>query len=229
MPSQRAWLSHGWSFLLAFFTLLTAFAQTSDLAQDSLPQPADPALYERVMVRLDLSSLIGWRDRSTAGTTFRLGLEHHITEQLGWLWEVSSALQLRNGEYFSPNLNVERSGLTLQLTPRYYFSEGLDLGTQFDDASFSTNYLALQMATTLMALPQLGQPMVSRMYTDNFSFVPMVGLQRRLWTFAYVDLAVGVRMSYLQPGAMSVNPQSLPDGWSWAPAANLQLGLGLGN
>ena len=194
---------------------------------DSLLDHIQELHNQRVMIRADLASLIRWRGGRGLGGVARVGIEGKLSQRWSVLGEVDTRYLMISGDGTLPSIRPETGNLTLSVTPRFY-RRLLEGGAPFRTATgFSATYLALKISTVLVPVGtgSAGYPVY---HSDNIAFTPLAGVQQRLWHIGYVDAGFGLRVNYQVPGALPNGRWPFRPGWSIFPAAQVQLGLGIG-
>lgn len=215
-------------FSLFLLGLLCGNAQESGTASvDSLLDHAKAVQSEKVLFRIDLGSLFRWNSGFTLGGTARAGLEGKIGQHWTMLGEVNSRFTVIPVEGGIPTIAPETGGWSLVIAPRYY-QRSLDRTAPVNTApGFSARYWTVEISTQLVPIGSTpsDQPLFS---SDNVSFAPMAGFQQRLWSIGYIDASFGLRINYLRPDVPDFGRWPLENGWNVMPAAQVQIGLGIG-
>lgn len=203
-------------------------------AQDDQPAAIDSLLdhvkvvqSEKILLRVDLGSLFRWNNGPAWGGTARAGLEGKIGSNWTLLGEVNSRFTVLSTEGGIPMIALEEGGWSLVVAPRYY-QGSLDRTAPANTATgFSARYWTVEISTQLVpvGITPTGQSIFS---ADNVSFSPMAGFQQRLWNIGYIDASFGLRINYLRKDVSESGRWPLKQGWSMMPAAQIQVGLGVG-
>lgn len=215
-------------FVLLLLVTLIAQAQHDQTAPiDSLLDHAKVVQSEKILLRVDLGSLFRWNNGIGWGGTARAGLEGKIGRNWTLLGEVNSRFTVISPEDGIPMIAPEEGGWSLVLAPRYY-QGSLDRTAPANTATgFSARYWTVEISTQLMpsGIKPSGQTTFN---SDNVSFSPMAGFQQRLWNIGYIDASFGLRVNYLSPDSQETGRWPLKKGWGVMPAAQIQVGLGVG-
>lgn len=218
----------------ALLLVLFVLGHLSLQAQDDQPAAIDSLLdhvkvvqSEKILLRVDLGSLFRWNNGLRWGGTARAGLEGKIGHNWTLLGEVNSRFTVFAPEGGIPMIAPEKGGWSLVVAPRYY-QGSLDRTAPAKTApGFSARYWTVEISTQLM--PTSTQPGGQTTFSsDNVSFSPMAGFQQRLWNIGYIDASFGLRVNYLRRDVSEVGRWPLKQGWSIMPAAQIQIGLGVG-
>lgn len=219
---------HHFLFVLLFLITMVVKAQDNQATHlDSLLDHVKVVQSEKILLRVDLGSLFRWNSGIGWGGTARAGLEGKIGKNWTLLGEVNSRFTVFSPDGGIPMIAPEKGGWSLIIAPRYY-QRSLDRTAPVNTApGFSARYWTVEISTQLMptGIQSTGQTQFS---SDNVSFSPMAGFQQRLWSIGYIDASFGVRINYLRGDASEVGRWPLKQGWNIMPAAQIQVGLGVG-
>lgn len=219
---------HSPLFVLVLFATVFAKAQDSQPAViDSLLDHVKVVQSEKVLLRVDLGSLFRWNNGVGWGGTARVGLEGKVGQRWSMLGEINSRFTVFALEGGIPMISPEKRGWSLILAPRYY-QRSLDRTAPVNTApGFSTRYWTVEISTQLMPIG-VNSSGHTQFSSDNISFSPMAGFQQRLWRMGYIDASFGLRINYLRRDAREAGRWPLKQGWNVMPAAQVQVGLGVG-
>ncbi|MEZ4777120.1 MAG: hypothetical protein R3D00_28345 [Bacteroidia bacterium] len=223
-----------WIVTLLFFYSYSS-GQNRIAPEDSFP-PSESRLFslrvpEKQMIKLDLTNLIRISRNGYVHGIFRAGYERKIfttwslTGEISTSWYTAIGIGNLRKLYYA-----EEQVIGVAVGPRYYYGMQKRIREGRSADNLSANYLGLVLSTRLQP-EQKGWTATDDtgiLYSDNVAITPMLGFQRRILRYGFLDFSFGAKFSYGDPVRSKVfHPKGGEMGWQFLPMTSFRMGLAL--
>lgn len=221
-------------FLCWFISIFNLHGQDSSALNDTFP-PSEAKLFslkvpESSMLKLDLVNLV-----QQANTRGIIGMARIAYEQkLKTSWSLNGELSTSYILNFDPkrpaNMLLDESVIGVGFGTRYYHNLQQRINEGKNADNLSANYFSFMAGTRLKpsASGWTATDRTSTLYTDNISLYYLYGMQRRIFSFGFMDFNIGFKFSYGDPPRSTIIiPRDAENGWQFIPITSFRIGLAL--
>lgn len=222
--SKMAVLKTYLPFLFVFICLTPGWAQPGEPASENYLHDQVFRFQEgkKNWLKINVASLLTEVEKDRWGGRFSLAYEQKVFNNWSGQVQVERKYHVLRGR--DPQFYADQ-GLTMMVGARYYYCQKrkLEKGTQGDN--LSGTYFSASLGSRIYT-PQ--NRVGTDWYSDNIGLTLMLGEQRYLYRYGFLDAGFGVEVAYDQGRqARFIYSYRVRPGWQAFPVAYLRFGLGI--